>query len=62
MIDNALRATEAGGRITVKAYKESGRKILEVADNGRGIPQDHRDVKTVAGPFTDKKASEQKLF
>ena len=22
----------------------------------------HRDVKTVAGPFTDKKASEQKLF
>lgn len=22
----------------------------------------HRDVKTVAGPFTDKKAAEQKLF
>ena len=40
LIDNALRATEAGGRITVKAYKESGRKILEVADNGRGIPQE----------------------
>lgn len=35
LIDNALRATEAGGRITVKAYKESGRQILEVADNGR---------------------------
>ena len=40
LIDNALRATEAGGRITVKAYKESGRQILEVADNGRGIPQE----------------------
>lgn len=40
LIDNALHATEAGGRITVKAYKESGRKILEVADNGRGIPQE----------------------
>ena len=38
LIDNALRATEAGGRITVKAYKESGRQILEVADNGRGNP------------------------
>ena len=43
LIDNALRATEAGGRITVKAYKESGRKILEVADNGREMCIRDRD-------------------
>ena len=39
LTDNALHATEPGGYIILKAYKESGKKILEVADNGRGIPQ-----------------------
>ena len=59
LIDNALRATEAGGRITVKAYKESGRKILEVADNGRGIPQEELGKITEAFYMVDKSRSRQ---
>ena len=59
LIDNALRATEAGGRITVKAYKESGRQILEVADNGRGIPQEELGKITEAFYMVDKSRSRQ---
>ena len=43
--------------ITVKAYKESGRKILEVADNGRGIPQEELGKITEAFYMVDKSRS-----
>jgi len=37
-VDNAVRYTPAGGRVDVELYHEEGQVILEVADNGRGIP------------------------
>ena len=59
LIDNAFRATEAGGHITIKAYKESRRKILEVTDNGRGIPQEELGKITEAFYMVDKSRSRQ---
>ena len=38
LIDNALKATDTGGSILVKAYETSGKKIFEVSDTGIGIP------------------------
>jgi len=42
LIGNALRATPAGGRVTVRAGPEaSGRARFAVEDSGEGIPADH---------------------
>jgi len=38
LIGNALKHTPAGGRVTVRAHREGGRLLAEVADTGRGIP------------------------
>ncbi len=48
LIDNALKATDAGGSIWVKAYEKAGKKIFEVSDTG-GDPggrtgKDHRCI------------------
>ena len=49
LIDNALKATDAGGSIWVKAYEKAGKKIFEVSDTGMGDPggrngKDHRCI------------------
>lgn len=38
LIDNALRHTPPGGRITVKVLQVPARAVLNVSDNGPGIP------------------------
>jgi len=38
-VDNALRYTPAGGEVTVRIASEQGNAILQVIDNGPGIPQ-----------------------
>jgi signal transduction histidine kinase len=43
LLDNALEATEAPGRVTVSAHREDGHLHLHVADTGRGIPREQRD-------------------
>jgi two-component system, NtrC family, nitrogen regulation sensor histidine kinase NtrY len=43
LLDNALEATEAPGRVTVSAHREDGHLQLHVADTGRGIPTEQRD-------------------
>jgi two-component system OmpR family sensor kinase/two-component system sensor histidine kinase QseC len=37
-VDNALRYTPEGGEVTVRIGSEDGNAILEVIDNGPGIP------------------------
>ncbi len=38
LLDNALEATEAPGRVTVAAHADDGHLEIQVADTGRGIP------------------------
>ncbi len=38
LIENALRYTQAQGQIDVAVYADEGRAVLEVSDNGPGIP------------------------
>ena len=43
LVDNAIKYTPAGGRVTVDCRAEGGSAIIEVADTGVGIPQEHHD-------------------
>jgi heavy metal sensor kinase len=38
LIDNAIKYTPAGGMIEVKVQREAGKAVLDVSDNGIGIP------------------------
>lgn len=40
LVRNAIRFTADGGRIDVQAYRENGQLVIEVRDNGVGIPAD----------------------
>ncbi|MEN3279505.1 MAG: hypothetical protein V7607_645 [Solirubrobacteraceae bacterium] len=40
LIDNALDALQAGGRITLRTRTQGPRVCIEIADNGPGIPND----------------------
>jgi signal transduction histidine kinase len=40
LIDNAIKYTPSGGRVTVDAAQEEGRAVLRVSDTGAGIPAD----------------------
>ncbi len=44
LLDNALKygVTEAASRIVLKVKKEGGKAVIEVSDNGPGIPPDQR--------------------
>jgi signal transduction histidine kinase len=42
LVDNALRYTPSGGRVTVEVRKEEGSAVLEVQDTGPGIPPEER--------------------
>jgi two-component system OmpR family sensor kinase len=42
LIGNAIRYTPAGGKVNVSLYQEEGVALLEVQDNGIGIPQEDR--------------------
>lgn len=38
LLDNARRHTPAGGRVTVRLFREAGEAVVEVRDTGEGIP------------------------
>lgn len=42
LVDNAVRYTPAGGRVTIAVHRETRRVALEVSDNGPGIPPGER--------------------
>lgn len=43
LIDNALRYTPGGGTITVRSSRREGNAVLEVEDNGPGIPAEEQE-------------------
>jgi two-component system, OmpR family, sensor kinase len=43
LIDNAIRYTPAGGRIEVSVLRQDGKALLEVCDDGPGIPAHERE-------------------
>jgi len=49
LVDNAIRYTPAGGRIDLSATRAPGAILLEIEDNGPGIPQAERG--RVLDPF-----------
>src|SRR5215831_15050696 len=40
LVDNAVRFTEEGGRIELAAYPDAGSVVIEVRDDGLGIPDE----------------------
>jgi signal transduction histidine kinase len=49
LIDNAIDAVDGQGRITLRTASEDGRVLVEVSDDGPGIPDDAR--KRIFEPF-----------
>lgn len=43
LLDNALRYSPKGGRVTLAARERSGEIELRVADQGKGVPREQRD-------------------
>jgi signal transduction histidine kinase len=43
LIDNALDAVPASGRIEIRANRENQRAVVRIVDNGEGIPADIRE-------------------
>src|SRR5579863_1966085 len=44
MVDNAIKSTPTGGRVTVRTFSDAGRIGVEVTDTGPGIPCHERDA------------------
>jgi signal transduction histidine kinase len=55
LVDNAIRHTPPGAKISVHARADRGRLELAVSDNGPGIPEKER--KNVLRPFYRLEAS-----
>jgi signal transduction histidine kinase len=44
LVDNALKYTPAGGRVTITTRLEAGAATITVADNGPGVPEHEREA------------------
>ncbi|HEU0240525.1 MAG TPA: HAMP domain-containing sensor histidine kinase [Micromonosporaceae bacterium] len=44
LLDNAARHSPSGGTITVQATREAGQLVVEIADEGSGIPPGEREA------------------
>ena len=54
IVDNAVQATDGTGRLTVRAYRDDGWVVVELEDDGPGIPSGV--VERVFDPFFSTKA------
>ena len=43
LIDNAIKYTNEGGKVEVRTKEENEKAIIEVEDNGIGIPDEYQD-------------------
>ena len=43
LIDNAIRYNNAGGRVVIRLFEEQGKHVVEVEDDGPGIPDAEKD-------------------
>ena len=50
LLDNAVKFTQEHGKITIRAFEDGDRVVLQVGDNGIGIRAE--DMDKVWGPFT----------
>lgn len=44
LLNNALRYTEAGGRVTVTANVHNNHLLVSVSDTGEGIPEEYQEI------------------
>ena len=44
LVDNAIKFAPRGGHVVLRATNAEGRVVIDVADDGRGIPADERDA------------------
>jgi two-component system OmpR family sensor kinase len=42
-VDNAVRYTQEGGEVTIRVHRNADEGIVEVVDNGPGIPEEERE-------------------
>ena len=54
LLDNARKATEAGGKIILRGTVEGNRYKISIKDNGRGIPPEELNRITEAFYMVDK--------
>lgn len=54
LIQNGLQAMPTGGRMTLRAYSEQNKSVVEILDTGIGIPPDA--LKKIFDPFYTSKA------
>jgi cell cycle sensor histidine kinase DivJ len=55
VISNAIKFTEAGGRVTVSAKVSDGNAVFTVCDNGIGIPE--KELPHLGNPFVQASSS-----
>jgi signal transduction histidine kinase len=54
LIDNAIDATEGRGKLTIRTWREGDCVVVEIADDGCGIPPQH--LSRIFEPFFTTKA------
>ncbi|MEM1391207.1 MAG: ATP-binding protein, partial [Pseudomonadota bacterium] len=57
LISNALRFTDAGGKVTVSAERMGDTAVLKVTDNGRGIPEEDQATRFDSFTSSDQRGA-----
>jgi PAS domain S-box-containing protein len=61
LLSNAVKFTQAGGRVTLRAYRSEDKDlIIEIEDNGIGIPE--KDLDRVLEPFVQAESHRARRY